>query len=209
MQIPLEITFRDVVKTEALENLIRDRAKRLEKYNNNIIGCRVAVERPNATPNNVNPYRVRIDITVPPGHEIVVERKPGNKDPELDVRTVIRTAFDAARKQLQKLNQKQRRDVKFHPEQQAAAIVTKLHKEEGYGFLTTINGREVYFHKNSVVNEEFDNIVEGSTVNYFEEEGDKGPQASTVRIIEKGKSNEDEIDAPESGEQNSNKEFDW
>jgi cold shock CspA family protein len=194
MKVPLEITFRDVVKTEALEDLIREKAKKLDQVHDNIISCRVAVERPNTTPSNVSPYRVRVDISVPAAQEIVVTRNPGNVEPDQDLRTIIRDVFDTARKQLQKLVDKQRNRVKKHPEQEASAIVTRLVKDEGYGFITTINGREIYFHKNSVLNEDFENIEEGTSVNFFEEEGDKGPKASTVRIIENGKPGTSEID---------------
>jgi cold shock CspA family protein len=194
MKVPLEITFRDVVKTEALEDLIREKAKKLDQVHDNIISCRVAVERPNTTPSNVSPYRVRVDISVPAAQEIVVTRNPGNVEPDQDLRTIIRDVFDTARKQLQKLVDKQRNRVKKHPEQEASAIVTRLVKDEGYGFITTINGREIYFHKNSVLNGDFENIEEGTSVNFFEEEGDKGPKASTVRIIENGKPGTSEID---------------
>lgn len=183
MQIPLEISYRDVTKTDAIENLIREKAKGLERYCDHITGCRIAVEKPNAAPTHVNPYRVRIDITVPPGHEIVVSKNPANGKASDALSTVIRDAFDAARKQLQKLNEKQRDEVKVHPEQQASAIVTKIAKDEGFGFLTTVDGREIYFHKNSVLHSGFDNIEEGTAVNFFEEDGDKGPMASTVRVI--------------------------
>jgi len=183
MQIPLEISFRDVPKTEAIENLIRDKVKKLEKICDHITGCRVAVERPHNYVKTGSQFRIRLNITVPPGHEVVISKEPGNNDMNDSLTTVIRNAFSAARKQLQKLTAIQRRETKTHPEQEVRAIISKIYPEEGYGFLRTINGREIYFHKNSLLNEEFDNLKEGRGVRFFEEDGEKGPQASTVQVI--------------------------
>jgi cold shock CspA family protein len=54
----------------------------------------------------------------------------------------------------------------------------------GFGYITTVGGREIYFHRNSVINEEFDNLVPGRGVRFSEEMGDKGPQASTIQILD-------------------------
>jgi cold shock CspA family protein len=183
MLIPLEISYRDVTKTETIENLIREKVNKLEKICNYITRCSIAIEKPHSNIKSGNQYRIRLDITVPPGHEIVIRKEPGNNSMHSSLQAVIRDAFDAARKQLQKLTAIQREKVKVHPEQEAGALVAKVFTEEGYGFLKTINGREIYFHKNSVVNENFEKIEEGMSVRFFEVEGEKGPQASTVQII--------------------------
>jgi len=181
--MPLEISFRDVPKTEAIDNLIREKAKKLEQVCDHITGCRIAVEKPHNNVKVGNEYRVRIDITVPPGHEVVINKEPGKNDMHNSLPAVIRDAFDAARKQLQKLSAIQRNETKVHPEQEVRAIVSRLFHEEGYGFLRTINGREIYFHKNSLINGKFEELREGNGVRFFEEDGEKGPQASTVLVI--------------------------
>ncbi|HSP86785.1 MAG TPA: HPF/RaiA family ribosome-associated protein [Ignavibacteriaceae bacterium] len=183
MQIPLEISYRDVTKTETLENLIREKAKKLEQFCDSITGCRIAVERPHNYVKTGNQYRIRLSITVPPGREIVISKEPGKNDMHDSLPTVIRDAFSAARKQLQKVIEINRRETKKHPEQEVRAIISKVYPEEGYGFLRTINGREIYFHKNSLLNEDIDNLKEGRGVRFFEQEGEKGPQASTVQVI--------------------------
>jgi len=71
------------------------------------------------------------------------------------------------------------RDVKTH-EPQARARVARLHPDDGYGFLETPDGREIYFHCNSVVGGEFEQFQVGDEVRFAEELGDRGPQASTV-----------------------------
>jgi cold shock CspA family protein len=61
--------------------------------------------------------------------------------------------------------------------------VTKLSSHEGYGFLTTPEGEEIYFHRNSVLNDAFERLAIGTRVRFVEEAGEQGPQASTVAIV--------------------------
>jgi cold shock CspA family protein len=183
MQIPLDITFRGVKKTKKLEDLIREKTAKLETICNYISGCRVAVEKTQKHQRSGNPYRVRIDLTVPPGHEIVVSREPGRGDIHLETTTEIRDAFEAALKQLKELVDRQRGEMKTHPKQEVHAVVSKLFKTEGYGFIKTLDGREIYFHRNSVLNDDFDNLTIGTGINFTEKMSEKGPHASTVRIV--------------------------
>ncbi len=200
MQVPLEITYRGVEKTDAIDTLVHEKVAKLEKFYNNINSCHVAIEKIQDRPNSGSPYRVRLDITVP-GHELIADSNPGDSvqyDP-LDV--VIRDAFDAASRQLKALKEKQRNRVKTHEAQETTAIVTKLFPEEGYGFIRTLDDLEVYFHRNSVLNNDFDRIEIGTGVHFFIEDGEEGPQASTVRIVDKpgvsaGKSDEALIEPP-------------
>ena len=61
-------------------------------------------------------------------------------------------------------------------------VVTQLFPYEGYGFLETEDGLEVYFHRHSVLDAAFDRLEIGSVVRFVEETGIKGPQASTVAL---------------------------
>jgi cold shock CspA family protein len=69
--------------------------------------------------------------------------------------------------------------VKIH-EAPPKGRVVKLFPEEDYGFIETSDGREVYFHRNSVIDPAFDKLKEGTKVVFIEEQGDKGPQAKRV-----------------------------
>jgi cold shock CspA family protein len=101
------------------------------------------------------------------------------------LQTVVIDAFDAMERQLKQLNREQEGKEKTHPQQQTVGIVEKLFPEENYGIIRSIEGRDVYFHRNSVLNDDFDRIEIGTGVNYMEESGEKGLQASTVRITDK------------------------
>jgi len=104
--------------------------------------------------------------------------------PHKDIYVAIRDAFKATRRQLQDYARKQSGAVKHH-EPAPHARVSRLFPEEGYGYLETSDGGEVYFHKNSVLHDGFEKLAVGTEVSFVEEAGDKGPQASTVRIIGK------------------------
>lgn len=183
MDVPLEITYRNVEKTEALDALIRKKVENLEKVCPYLNSCRIAVEKPQHDRAG-NPYRVRINMTVPPGHELAVSRNPGEGDSS-ELPQVIRKAFEAARRQLKTLVAKQRGAVKTHPEQESVGYVTKLFAEGGYGFLQRPDGREIYFHEHSVLQGDFPRLEIGTGVRFVEEKGEEGPQASTVQIVDK------------------------
>jgi ribosomal subunit interface protein len=101
MQIPLEIAFKNMERSDAVESRIREKAeKKLERYAGKITSCRVVVEAPHHHQTHGNCYEVRIDIHVP-GEELVVTREGGAKDPaHTDVYIAVRDAFDAAARQL-------------------------------------------------------------------------------------------------------------
>jgi ribosome-associated translation inhibitor RaiA len=112
----LQLTFRDIPspRLSELEARVRQRAAKLERYCDHIVSCRVAIERPHRAGDSGNPYRVRIDLTVPPGHEVVVRKEPGDSDPLVDVVTVVNVAFEAAERRLKALVERQRGETKTH-----------------------------------------------------------------------------------------------
>lgn len=186
MDVPLEIAYRGVRKTEAIEKTIRDRVARLERAYGHLISCRVAVEKPQRHQQTGNPYRVRIDMNVPPGHELVIRREATEGDMHDPLHVRIRQAFKAAFRELRKLHEQQQGQVKYHPHQQVTGIVQRLFADEGYGFIRPIDvDEEIYFHRNSVLHNQFERMQVGTGVRFVKEQGEKGPQASTVEIMSK------------------------
>ncbi|MEJ2614634.1 MAG: HPF/RaiA family ribosome-associated protein [Ignavibacteriaceae bacterium] len=185
MQIPLEISYRDINKTYELEKLIREKTNKLEKVCDHITSCHIAIEKPQKYPDFGSPYRIRIDIRIPPGHEVVIKREPGDDNMNEPLYSIVREAFDAARRKTKEVCKIQNSKIKTHPAQETVAIVSELYSEDGYGFIKTVNGREIYFHKNSVLHNDFEKLKSGTSVRFFEEQGAKGPQASTVQIVDK------------------------
>jgi ribosome-associated translation inhibitor RaiA len=114
MRIPLEMTFRNVPANDAIAQFIRDKAAKLEDIHDGIVSCRVAVERPHEHQQNGNPYRVRINLRVPPGKELVVRRETTEGDLHDNLHAVVADAFEAIRRQVQKAKDKLHGEVKTH-----------------------------------------------------------------------------------------------
>ena len=182
MEVPLTIdTHHASIPTE-LEEHIRRKAASLERFYQPIIRCRIAVEGPGHRHRHGGLYGVRVDLTVP-GAELRVDRQ---EDEEMAV--AVRNALDAVKRQLQDHARLQRHDTKLH-EPQPRGRITEIcpaeSPEEGYGFLETPDGREIYFHANSVLGPGFEGLGIGTEVRFIEELGEEGPQASTVEMIDR------------------------
>jgi cold shock CspA family protein len=206
MKSEVQITYRNMKPSSEVEKWIRAEAAKLDTLYSRVMGCRVAVEVPHRHHRKGSPYHIRIDLTVPHG-EIVVKREPslnararhlGERDnkkqaevkvPHKELRQAINDAFKAAGRRLQDYARRQRGDIKS-PTLLPEARVSKILPEEEYGFLTSDDGREIYFHKNSVLGRAFPRLQVGTPVRFVEEAGEKGPQASTVRVISKQRAQE-------------------
>ena len=186
MKVPLKVSLRGVENSGALDEQIQREVARLERVCEYVSSCRVAVELPRQHQRTGNPFRVRVDVTVPPGHELCARHEPGEGNTHDSVQTIVKETFDAARRQLERLVRRQRGDVKSHPEEaENEAFVVRLFPEEGYGFIKTATGDEIYFHRNSVTSSGYDRLTIGTGVRFVARDGVNGPQASTVEIIDK------------------------
>lgn len=183
MELPLQITFREMPPSPAVEANIREKAARLDRFSEHIMACRVVVEAPHRHHRRGKLYHVRVDLTVP-GGELVVSREPAAHHAHEDVYVAIRDAFDATVRQLEDYVRRQRCQTKLH-EAPLYGRVTRMMPAENHGFIETSDGREVYFHRNSVLGDGFDRLEVGDEVRFAEEVGDEGPQASTVRAVGK------------------------
>jgi ribosome-associated translation inhibitor RaiA len=147
MKLPVQITFRNMSPSEALDALVRERAAALETYYAGTMACRVLIEIPHRHHESGNRCHVRIDLTVP-GDEIVVTREPNLHGTLKDLATsemskeaegqsihvhaavAVREAFDVARRQLQDYARRQRGAVKVHETPQHGRVV-RIGPEEG------------------------------------------------------------------------------
>lgn len=174
-----EISVRDVELSEKDRAVIHAMAERLTDFYDRVTSCRVAVEVLHRRMHEPVEYHVRVDVTVP-GSELLISRQAGE-----DLLSATQQAFEAARRRLQDHARVRRGSVKTHAEA-PYAWVTKLFPLEGYGFLETPDGREIYFHANSVLNSGFGRLDVGTRVRFAETMGREGPQASTVTPIGRG-----------------------
>jgi cold shock CspA family protein/ribosome-associated translation inhibitor RaiA len=183
MKQPLEITFRDIPHSAAVEAKIREKAAKLDEFYEHIMACHVVIDAPHGHHHQGNLFHVRIDLTVPNG-EIVINRDPKEHHAHEDAYVAIRDAFNAARRKLQDFARKQRGDVKTH-ETPPHGTISEIIPSQDFGKIRTSDGREVYFHRNSFLDGDFDALDIGDKVRLAEEAGEKGPQASTVHLIGK------------------------
>ena len=100
MELPLQITFHSLQRSDAIAGHVRNRARKLEKFFDRIHFCRVAIEAPHHHRTKGNEYRVRVEVSVP-GQQLVVTRGDGDHGAYGDVYAAIRDAFDAMRRQLE------------------------------------------------------------------------------------------------------------
>ena len=176
MKVPLHVKFRNMPHSAAIEAKINEKSTKLERFYDRIIGCRVVVEESQRRHHQGNLYCVRIDITVP-GKELAVSRHEDE-----DAYVSIRDAFDAAVRLLEEHGRQQRGVVKTHAEPPVGRIV-RIFPDAEYGFIKTPDEREIYFHRNSLLdNVDFRELKFGTEVTFIEEQGNEGPQAARVAI---------------------------
>jgi ribosomal subunit interface protein len=183
MQLPLQLTFRNLDPSPAVEADVREKATKLDQFYDHIMACRVVVEAHHKHHHKGNLYHVRIDLTVP-DEELVVSREPHEHHAHEDAYVAVRDAFDAARRQLEDYVRRRDQRMKRHQAPPHGRI-SQLHPEDDYGRIETPDGRDIYFHKNSLLNADFADLEIGTEVRFDEEAGDLGPQASTVKVIGK------------------------
>ncbi|HKM65141.1 MAG TPA: HPF/RaiA family ribosome-associated protein [Acidisphaera sp.] len=183
MSIPLQITFKGMDASEALEARIRDKAARLDRFEADILRCHVTVEAPHHRTHKGRVYAVQIEIAVPRG-TIMVSRDHGQDHAHEDVYVALRDAFNAAARRLEDKARKIDHRVKHHEPPLMSGRIARFVADQDYGFIETAQG-EVYFHRNSVAEGGFNRLRVGDEVRFAAADGEKGLQATTVHVVGK------------------------
>ena len=184
METPAKIDFQGTALNQHVQQSVVAHIAELEKRFGRITACRVAVVAPSAHHRSGGPYAVAIHLALPDGREVDIDRTAGEDERFADPAFAVNDAFKRARRRLQDQVRRMRRQVKLH-EGQPVATVARIDRAGGFGFLAAADGHEIYFHRNSVLDGAFEKLEAGMRVAFSEEQGDKGPQASTVRIAGK------------------------
>ena len=173
----LKVEARNVELKKGWQMKIEEeKEKLLKNYASFVLHLRVSIEA--TTHHKEGGYQVKIVASVP-NDTVVVTRKG-----EI-VRPLLIEAFDVLTLQLKEILRKKRKSKKQTDAavvSDSVGIINKVSPHESYGFITTFDDREIYFHENALKNVEIDDLVEGDSVIYGESLGDKGPQASWVRV---------------------------
>lgn len=104
MQSPLEISFHGVERSEAVEQRVREKFKRIETHFERITHARVVIEAPQRRTPLPKFFHVRIDIGIPGKKPIVVHHEPDDDRAHTDVMLALRDAFSAAQRQVDELS---------------------------------------------------------------------------------------------------------
>ena len=188
MQIPIEIAFHNLEKSDWAENEIRDHVSRLESIYDRLTTCRVRVDQRANNASHTIPPVVRIEISLPGHNDIVVAHEPDHLQRKFqapDLHNAINEAFRIAERQLTQYKD-QLKDRTAAGAHEAAhemrGQVGEIMPAENFGFLLTASGSLLFFHRNSILSGDFDRMKVGTEVHYVEGAGDTGPIATKVRV---------------------------
>lgn len=174
MQEPLQITFKDIDHSEAVEARIREKIAKLDDLFDRIISCKVVVEQAQKRQHQGKLHTVSIVMTVP-GKELTVSHAHANENLYL----AIQTAMDSLREQLESYHQRISGDVKDHGERLWGKI-DRLMENAGYGFLVDSEDNEYYFNLTHLIDTKFYQLHVGDEVRFLPAVGNEGWQARRV-----------------------------
>lgn len=184
MQTPVEIDFQGMPAKPEIRSAIIKHVADLEQRSGRVTACRVVLKAPGGHHRTGGLYEVNIRLTLPDGREVNVDRTAQADERHSDLNFAINDAFKRARRQLQDHVRHLQGQVKTH-EGASIGTVVRLDPSGKFGFLEIGDGQEIYFHCNSVIGGAFGHLAVGSRVTFAEEPGEKGPQASTVKLLGK------------------------
>ncbi|HVZ54259.1 MAG TPA: cold shock domain-containing protein [Pseudolabrys sp.] len=184
MQTPVEIDFQGMDADAGVRAAIGKHVNELEQRCGRITAGRVVLKAPGGHHRTGGLFEINIRLALPDGREVNIGHTPQNDERYSDINFALNDAFKRARRQLQDMVRRMQGQVKQH-DGPPTGTVTELDPLGEFGFIETGDGREIYFHRNSVLNGDFAELGVGSRVTFAEEVGDKGPQASTVKLMGK------------------------
>ena len=184
MQTPVQIEFRGFDASDHIREAITAHVAELESRFGRVTACRVMLKAPSGHHRTGGQYEVHIHLTLPNRREVNIGRVPKADERHSDIEFAINDAFHRARRRLQDHARRMQGQMKAHEDLPIGAV-SRIEPIDGFGLLTAADGREIYFHRNSVLNDAFSKLKIGTRVVFAEEIGDKGAQASTVKLLGK------------------------
>lgn len=184
METPVEIDFQGMKPDDTVRDAVKKHIAGLEDRFGRITACRVVIKAPGQHHRTGEPHEINIRLILPNGKEVDTSRTSHRDERQSDLTFALNDAFKHARRQLQDQVRRLQSQVKTHVAPPIGTVV-KINTDEGFGFIEGTDGREIYFHANSVLDGAFSQLEPGTRVTFAEERGDKGPQASTVRVLGK------------------------
>lgn len=178
MQQPLQITFRDIAHSDAVEQRIRQKMEKLDRFFFNIISCKVAVGLIQKNQQQGKLYSISIYVSVP-GAEFSATHHP-NENLYLALQGAIHSMHD----QLEEYRSRLYGGTKDHGEKLSGEVV-RLMEDKDYGFISDNEKNEYYFNLGHLVNKHFDQLRLGDKVHFLPAMGHDGLQARRVSVLKK------------------------
>jgi cold shock CspA family protein/ribosome-associated translation inhibitor RaiA len=174
----LQVEGRNLEIRKVWQDKIDEEKTRLDKHQAGFVHhLRVTVE--STSSHREGGYELRLVASIP--NDTVVVKRIGEK-----VVPLLVEAFNTLSLQLKEMQRKRRQTYKGQAEAVQIApgegVVKSIYPYESYGFIVTPDGREIYFHENSLKDITISQLAEGDGVRFGEAEGDKGPCASWVKL---------------------------
>lgn len=180
---PVQITFHHLDRSDALEARIQAKVAQLGQFHPDIQHCEVQVEQLHRHHHQGRHFQVRMSLQVP-GHRLQAGRDHDLDHASSDVYVALRETVQAMRRQLQDLVRHQQGQIKHH-ETHPHGHISEIAPDRRHGRIESVDGRSLYFHRNSLVGADLDALAVGTPVYYVEGQGDEGPQASSVTPVGK------------------------
>lgn len=181
MSLSVDISFHNMMASDALRASIEEHAARLEAFADDILFCHVVVEPTERRHHQGNRYRVHVHLALS-GGTIDAGKTPDDDHSHEDAYVAVRDAFDSARRQLEDFVRRRRGDVKHH-ETPETGHIHEIDYGAGIGLIMSSDGQEIPFHRNSVVDVEFEKLTEGSPVSFVSLSDLDGLRATTVHRL--------------------------
>jgi cold shock CspA family protein/ribosome-associated translation inhibitor RaiA len=182
MQSPANITFRHMQASPEVRQDIETRIADLEKFHHHVVSCNVVVTGPSNRHEHGQEFHVQLTVQVP-GEDIAVSDSLGQSEATQDLNLLLHSVFEVAdRKLREQARMMGGREVKHHAEILHGKI-DRIFEGEGYGFIKSDDGNDVYFEEDNLTNSSWEKLRVDMKVRFREGDGDKGPYAMNVHVM--------------------------
>lgn len=182
MQTDPIISYRNLDSSPAVQALIKKRISAVERINDRITGCEVILQAPQKRKLHGRIFKVRLNLHLP-GPDLTISRTVAQGSAQDDLMLAVNRAFSAAEKQLKhQKKMMQAVEVKQHPPILHGEI-SVLEPELGWGYIEADDGREVYFQRDSLTTDVWDQLAKGTRLRFREFQGEKGAFAAAVTMV--------------------------
>lgn len=182
MQIAPTVSFRGMPTSPALHENILDRIERLEQFHPRITSCNVVVDVPHRHKNQGRIYKVSLNLEVP-GYHVAVSHGSAENHAHEDVNVAVRDTFDDAKRQLEDLIRKSSSNRTRPPDLAMRGEVTRIFAEDGFGFIETLDGQDIYLGFDRMPEKIAAELAVGTRVRFLIGEADTGPYAHSISIM--------------------------